>query len=238
MKYESFLLLKRIDKDQGTYCSDLDEYWDNETDTRNPAIVEDLLNNHMIRSDSARFDDVLTVILEGRRYLGKIRDLSIMMDNIRTSQKFLTEGEYEIPTKILPDRFGNFQQLLDVREDIRHLKFLPVKEDEARATYNANKKRLAEDIAIMMGGRNIALSPNQHPYFLPPDVVQEIVWIKDGVEEETITEFMAFALHEMKVPVERVITFERPRTSRISNVPLLRGTFPAIRHIHLWREKK
>lgn len=139
------------------------------------------------------------------------------------------------PKKILPDVFSDFNSILDAREEIRHLRLLPVKHNSARAVYHSiSKDVLAAEVHQQLGDRQIILAENAYPYFLPPDVIQNIVWVTDSVSHADTINFIASRVIQLQINPDELILFERPRTS---STPLVRGTFPAVRHVHFWYKR-
>lgn len=160
----------------------------------------------------------------------------IMIDQIielMTPTEILDCREFDEATPILPDRFPTFKDLLMARTSIRNLSILPLKTDEMRAYYKTlDKNLLAQDILNSFSSCQIFMCENEFPYFLPPDTVQYIIWINNpSMSHRDIARFIAMMVQEKGFSLDELILFERPRGIQTK---LVRGTFPEIRHIHLW----
>ena len=159
-----------------------------------------------------------------------------MIDKIiglMTPVEILECREFGEAQPILPNRFSTFKDLVMARNSIRNLSLLPLKTDEMRAYYKTlDKNLLAQDILNSFEYCRIFMSENEFPYFLPPDTIQYIIWIKDpGLYHTDIARFITKMVQEKGFSLDELILFERPRGIQTK---LVRGTFPAIRHIHLW----
>ena len=132
---------------------------------------------------------------------------------------------------ILKEIFYSFDTIIARRTSIRHLELLPVKTDEMRALYNAlDKSELVSDLKKKLRGKSIICEKNLYPYDLPSDLEQYIAWVEDReTKMEDIAEFIA----NLNLNLSDTILFERPLTK----TKLVKGTFPQIRHIHLWVKK-
>ena len=142
--------------------------------------------------------------------------------------------EAEIIAPIPIGRFSNFESILAEREKIKNLKLLPVKQKEDRENYNAIKHTLISQVRELMGNHKIAYSENQFPYSLPPDTVQGLIWIQQGFVGYQVSQFITRLLKALKVTPDQVVIFERPKNTTSS---LVKGTFPEVRHIHIWHKK-
>jgi hypothetical protein len=148
----------------------------------------------------------------------------------RTGAKILPEA-----TMITPQYAGSFRELLERREDIRCLRFLPVKTDEMRALYkSADEFGLSRELRVSMGMARLACASNRFPYFLPPDVDQQIIWLRhDDISDYEIARFISYILKVKGIRQEELILFERPPWHMTDQL-LIKGTFPHFRHIHMW----
>jgi hypothetical protein len=127
----------------------------------------------------------------------------------------------------------NFNSLLVRREMIRDLKLLPRKSQEAYDHYHSlDHVQLKNEINEMLVLDPIFLIPNSYPYDLPADVDQRILWI--APEFGSVFYFIAQVLTKFEIKIDDVIGFERSTTSK---EPFVRGSFPHVRHLHLWFRK-
>lgn len=159
-----------------------------------------------------------------------------MIDKIielMTPIEILNCREFGEAQPILPNHFSTFNDLIMARNSIRNLSILPLKTDEMRAYYKTLDKNLLEqDILRSFASCQIFMSENEFPYFLPPDTIQYIIWIKyPSMSHKDVARFIAKMVQEKGFNLDELILFERPRGIQTK---LVRGTFPAIRHIHLW----
>lgn len=153
--------------------------------------------------------------------------------DLMTPPEILNLKEFETAVPILPERFPTFDDLLWHRGAIRNLALLPVKTDEMRAYYKTlDKNELAEEVWSQLGDEYFMFAQNKFPYMVPENTLQFIIWIKDQLESrESIAEFIKYVVEMQKFRLEDLILFERPIGI---TTKLVKGTFPAIRHIHLW----
>lgn len=85
------------------------------------------------------------------------------------------------PEKILPGIVQCYDDLLERREQIRNLRLLPIKTDEDRRAYKEmDKMALLADLEQQMNGSTLALDKNHFPYYLPPDTLQLIIWVRNS----------------------------------------------------------
>jgi len=150
-----------------------------------------------------------------------------------TPQEVLEQTEFPQVFPILPERFPTFDDLVKWRFHIRDLIILPVKSDEMRAYYKTlDKESLAKDLHKIIGDSRFLLRENEFPYMVPENTSQYIIWIKNQNEtRESVAEFIKMTAIDNKWDLEDVILFERPLGI---STKLVRGTFPLIRHVHLW----
>lgn len=143
----------------------------------------------------------------------------------RVSQGFVPE-----PAPIPKGSDGEW--LIANQERIRMLMLAPIKDDDVRADYNSRDKVELErwirrEMRITMSG--VAIRPNAFPYALGPDVTQYVVWAEDHVNDY----FLKKLTHDFAgwINAGDFVSFER---NRMTMGTLAKGTFPAIRHLHLW----
>lgn len=157
--------------------------------------------------------------------------------NLMTPSDVLSRTDFEEPFVIRPSEFPTFDSLLEYRAAIRNLRLVPVKDPEVHAIYKAaDHSALHAELLEQMSDCSIGIAENRFKYWLPDDVDQYLVWVRDGVEDSRVHEFISVAAGVLDVPLPGdLILFERPVgiTSK-----LVRGTFPALRHIHFWAKKK
>jgi hypothetical protein len=125
-----------------------------------------------------------------------------------------------------------FDWLLENRERIRMLQLMPIKDDYVRKVYNAmDKDELARPILEeFQKGIKVLMRPNDFPYALGRDVSQWLAWVPDDVG----TEFVWDGIRAVVGDLDSIVSFERNRSA---DGKLMKGTFPAIRHIHVWERK-
>jgi hypothetical protein len=147
-----------------------------------------------------------------------------------TSPEILNSKEFQKPQIIRPTEFTEFSLLLKYAEEIRNLRLVPVKFDDEHERYRlADKGLLFSNLLETMGNSALIIADNDFKYWLPDDVRQMLVWIRTD-DEERVKRFIGAGILHMGLDPNEVILFERPRTSAI----LVKGTFPQMRHIHLW----
>lgn len=147
-----------------------------------------------------------------------------------TAPKLLKDNSFEKPQLINPNILSSFEDLLVYRNEIRDLKLVPVKDDQMYRYYNTfDRKILAKEMAQKLRHSEIHLETNQFPYWLPNDINQRIIWIKDNVSTRQVVEFMIKIIEKEKIP--DFLSFERPLDNKIA---LVKGSIPQIRHIHFW----
>lgn len=163
---------------------------------------------------------------------GQVNQVLFRMTPIYTRRETDFQQTFQIRNEI----FKNFDDLYEHREKIRHLILLPIKEQSKRAYYaTLDKHRLSEELLLKMEDSTFMLSENDYPYEAPDDVQQYILWIKNKEESDiTIAKFIAKTMKALKIDINAAILFERPINT---STPLVRGTFPLIRHMHLWVKK-
>jgi hypothetical protein len=156
--------------------------------------------------------------------------------SLMTPAELLEREIFDRPFVITPEEFTSFEELLSVREEIRNLKLVPIKDDYMHDLYNSiDKEELLEEVNSYTSDSNLTFIQNQYPYWLSSDVNQSLIWIKDGVRPLEITSFLARLIFRLDVSPDEIILFERPSNTKSV---LIKGTFPAMRHIHLWTKKK
>lgn len=154
-------------------------------------------------------------------------------DNL-TPADILSKIEFEKPEIITPVSYNNFEELLLQKNKIKNLELVPIKNDEIHVFYNSiNKELLANFLKEEFGNDDIILLRNQYQYWLPEDVSQYIIWMKDEVGELDIIRFIKNCLCYFRLNLEDIILFERPRNIKSY---LVKGTFPIYRHIHFWKK--
>lgn len=151
-----------------------------------------------------------------------------------TPSELLLMDEFPDAKMITPEICGSFDSLLPYKEDIRLLKLLPIKTDEMRAQYLADRGHLLGNLITMMGGKNVMYMINDYPYFLPKDINQGIIWIADDTKDDEVISFIDVFLKKNEVDPSKAISFERSMTAKTK---LVRGTFKSMRHIHMWTQK-
>ena len=154
----------------------------------------------------------------------------MLTEKLLTSQNILIKEELDKPYLIFIEDFKSFDDLLKVRELIRDLRLVPIKSDEMHIKYHATDK---EELmaSIDFSNNNVIFMENKFPYMLPEDVSQNIIWIKDGTKQSEVLYFIYNKIMEYGL---EVILFERPNNIK---TPLVKGSFPYIRHIHFWCRK-
>jgi hypothetical protein len=137
----------------------------------------------------------------------------------------VAEGLAPDPAPI-PKNCG-FDWLMENRERIRMLQFMPIKDDDVRARYNSlDKDELARPILEQFAsGIRMLTQENKFPYALGADVSQWLVWLDDDWSHEQAHPQI------VKTFGTDIVSFER---NRQAEGKLLKGTFPRIRHIHVW----
>lgn len=152
---------------------------------------------------------------------------------LMTPPQVLEKTEFEHAFPILPERFPTFEDLIVWREQIRDLILLPVKSDEMRAYYKTlDKNALAKDVWKWLANERFIIKTNEFPYMVPEGTLQFIIWIKDPNESrEDVAEFIKIIVESNSWKLEDLILFERPIGI---TTKLVKGTFPLIRHVHLW----
>lgn len=146
-----------------------------------------------------------------------------------TPKSVLESAQFDKPLIISPDVFKSFDELYEVKEMIRDMKLVAVKDDYTYKLYHSyDKLKLIEHINHMMKNQDITILSDMFPNWLPNDVVQRLIWIKPNVTEERVLKFVQNILIEEKC--NRFILFERP----VCSAKLIKGSLSEIRHLHLW----
>lgn len=153
--------------------------------------------------------------------------------DLLTSEEVLNSKEFIKAYPILPENFKDFEELLKWKDYVKNLILLPIKSDEMRAFYKEQDKNiLAKDILSNFNDSDIIYKLNEFPYMTPDGTRQYIIWIKDkNMSRIDIAKFILKISIELKINLDKTILFERPLN--IEN-KLIKGTFPQIKHIHLW----
>ena len=161
-------------------------------------------------------------------------ELLKVVDELLTSTEVLQQNEFELPKVIHPNSYRSFNSLLLHRDEIRDLKLVPVKDDVLHASYNAirDDRKLVDDLLALIRGDEFVLAPNKYPYHLPPGVEQYILWLRTPLAPriELVT-FITQAMLFFQIEHDDIILFERPIGVKSK---LVKGTFSAIRHVHVW----
>jgi hypothetical protein len=158
-----------------------------------------------------------------------------VFDRLLTPRGVLEQRDFPRPFVIRPIEFPSFEKLLEHRDEIRDLKLVPVKDEVTHVIYNNQKKEdLLKDVLDWMRDSKTLIMPNQFPYWLSDDVNQSLLWVKEGATDDDVFEFLRDCAYHFQLDLDRVIMFERPLNVTST---LVKGTFPQMRHIHLWRKK-
>jgi len=154
------------------------------------------------------------------------------VSSLMTPKSVLSKKNFVRPFVIRPQEFPNFETLVAHRDEIRDLRLVPVKDEETHDRYNSiDKDALMRDLLETMGESRMVLMPNEFPYWLPEDVDQNIMWVKDGTSDLDVAKFLGWLVQSFELPNEHIIIFERPFNV---DAALVKGTFPLMRHIHVW----
>lgn len=166
-----------------------------------------------------------------------MKNIHDIVGEFMTPPEILAKREFEKPLIISPNNITTFEELMTVREEIRRLELVPIKEDTIHKQYKeADKDILFKGLQKFFETDDIFILPNEYPYWLPKDVDQYLIWVKEGTKEEDVRLFIARSVSNVGLKIANdVILFERP--TGIDSL-LVRGTFPQIRHIHFWIKKK
>jgi len=161
-------------------------------------------------------------------------ELLSVVDKLLTSEDTLKRAEFELPKVIHPNIYRSFNALMMYRDQIRDLELVPVKDDVLHESYNAIRSdpKLVTDIIELLGEDDLMLAPNKYPYHLPPGVDQLILWVKHfETSRQKIVDFLARTMAFLEIEHDDIILFERPVRNKSK---LVKGTFPAVRHVHVW----
>ena len=152
---------------------------------------------------------------------------------LMTPDEILHQRDFPKPEVINPLKYPNFDSLIGRRDDIRNLRLLPVKSDDEYVRYHGIPKELLGGfISDYLKDSKLTIAINRFPYWLPEDLGQYIIWASNPhTPNLEIVEFIARIMPLAGLSLEEIILFERPKNI---NQRLIRGTFPDIRHIHLW----
>lgn len=161
---------------------------------------------------------------------------AFQIKQLMTPEELLERTEIEKPAVIIPEWYPTFDSLLAERERIRTLRLLPVKNDEQYAHYhNQDKADLVREIEGYVQEAPLVLKQNHFPYFLPDDVEQSIIWMRDpDTDREKITGFIEGVMRESQLTPNEVILFERPMKTKSY---LVKGTIQEVRHMHFWTRR-
>lgn len=165
-------------------------------------------------------------------------ELSYMrIKSLMTPPEILTRKDFERPLIIHPEKITSFSELVSVRDEIRMLQLVPVKDDKMYKHYKTvDKQALLSEIQSVFDRSstcNVFVQHNKFPYWLPGDVEQRLVWISPKASEFEVIDHISDIV-EVERHGDDVILFERPLG--IDSL-LVRGTFPHMRHIHFWTRK-
>ncbi len=165
----------------------------------------------------------------------KSHKLAFNIDRLLTPAEILNNANLEKAEPINPARYLNFNQLWLHRKRIQQLQLLPVKTDEMREKYRLQSKvNLQIEIEHDLESHHVMMASNRFPYFLPADVEQHLIWFSPSIPREHTAWWVARFLEYTDRDICDIIIFER---STVTTTELVRGTFPAIRHVHLWLSK-
>lgn len=152
---------------------------------------------------------------------------------LMTPDEILHQRDFPKPEVIDPFKYSNFDSLIGRRDDIRYLRLLPVKSGEEYTRYHDVSKELLEGFILdYLKDSKLTMAINRFPYWLPEDLGQYIIWASNPYTPNLeIAEFIARIMPLVGLSLYEIILFERPKNI---TQKLIRGTFPDIRHIHLW----
>jgi len=173
----------------------------------------------------------------------KIKDISIPskirvsdLHKKMTPKSLLMQKEFERPYVITPEEFPSFEYLFEHRNEIKNLKLVPVKDDTQHNLYNSlDKKELENEVNSYLEDSDVTCTDNLYPYWLSSDIKQSLIWVKEGVTELQVLFFISKWMSLSEVSMSEIILFERPINTKSI---LVKGTFPAVRHIHVWTKIK
>lgn len=153
--------------------------------------------------------------------------------DLMTPEEVLRSQEFVVAEPISLIDFPTFGSLVSERERIRRLTLLPVKSEVDNIRYHhLPKELLIQQVEGNLGDSPFALAYNLYRYYLPDDLTQRMLWMRDPKKDvEEIAGFMAKCSNLLNVSPEDLILFERPLNI---STRLVRGTFPEFRHIHYW----
>lgn len=156
-----------------------------------------------------------------------------LVKNLMTPEEVLNQTSFDLPEAISPLKYPTFADLVKERLRIRDLKLVPIKTDEERARYKSEPKELLYSrILDYLGNSSMALAINAYPYFLPDDLAQFLVWIKNrDAKREEVENFIGKCIKVLSIKKDEIILFER---SLGFDTKLIRGSYKDIRHIHIW----
>ena len=151
-----------------------------------------------------------------------------------TPDYILAAKNFPSPKLISPNHLCCFEDVWAMRHQIRRLQVLPIKTEAERERYHqVPVAQLLNEVLQYLDGESLCVAPNAYPYWMSTDVQQNIVWMVNEVEG--VAEFIARVLHKTGIPLDQAIVFERPTQVEI---PMVRGSFRHLRHIHLWTKVK
>lgn len=154
--------------------------------------------------------------------------------SLLTPKHILAQEEFDEPYIILPKDFERFEQILKYRDYVRDLKLCPLKDFDSHAFYNSlGKEDLFLEVQAYLKHDDIVIRPNKYPYLLPANCEQMLIWIKKNVSDGDVIQFIENYISENNYDISDIILFERPFHTTSKYV---KGTFPHVRHIHLWRK--
>ena len=150
-----------------------------------------------------------------------------------TPDEVFAMKDFDKPEVITPMKYPDFNFLVKDRDKIRRLQLLPVKTDEEYIRYHQQPKELLfRKVLDNLGSSPMALAINAYPYFLPEDLGQYIIWVRDrDVSREEVYQFIARYMQYLKLLPDELILFERPLGVAEK---IVRGSYADMRHIHFW----
>ncbi len=150
--------------------------------------------------------------------------------SVLTPASLLASPPKDRPFVIRPLEFPTFESLLGVRDMVRLLRLLPVKQQDEYDRYAEDR---ASGIATPpeLAPGEVALLKNRYSYWLPQDTVQYVLWWGQGTSRDTVLSVLEGRLSASGVGLDRVVSFER---SPVATSPLVRGTMREFPHMHVW----
>lgn len=157
---------------------------------------------------------------------------------LNTPDEILATEIFTKPTIIRPDTIPDSAALFAARDAVRNLQLVPNKTKEMYDWYHSHtQEQLAQEVEVLFQQtENHILAPNGYPYALPLDIDQRIVWMKvwDTPRRDT-AKFIAQCARIFGIDSSKYLIFERPLMK--NKVPMVGGSFPVYRHVHMWIRK-